>query len=67
LQNPILLAFVRERYPQLLFSEAELRRKEVGMLGTVFRPAWRKPKAILHGCASSSHAMAAIRLILGFV
>ena len=45
LHNPISLTFVRENYRQLSFSEAELRRKKVGVLGTVFPPAWRNPNA----------------------
>jgi len=37
--------FVRENYKQLSFSEEELRRKKVGLLGTMF-PAWmRDPNA----------------------
>jgi nitroreductase len=45
LHNPISLTFVRENYQQLSFSEAELRRKKVGVLGTMFPPSWRKPNA----------------------
>jgi len=37
------LAFVRENYQQLSFSEEELQRKKVGILGTMFPPSWRKP------------------------
>jgi nitroreductase len=45
LRNPTSLTFVRENYGQLSFSEAELRRKKVGVLGMMFPPAWRNPKA----------------------
>ncbi|MGA2363062.1 MAG: nitroreductase family protein [Candidatus Aminicenantales bacterium] len=45
LRNPISLDFVRENYRQLSFSEAELRRKKVGVLGLMFPAAWRNPKA----------------------
>ena len=34
--------FVRENYRQLSFSEEELARKKVGILGTMFPPAMRK-------------------------
>jgi len=45
LRNPISLTFVRENYRQLSFSEAELRRNKVGVLGMMFPPAWRNPRA----------------------
>src|ERR1022692_591998 len=35
--------FIRENYEQLSFSEEELRRKKVGLLGTMFPPSWRTP------------------------
>lgn len=35
--------FVRENYSQLSFSEEELARKKVGILGTMFPPFMRKP------------------------
>lgn len=34
-------AFIRENYQQLSFSEDELRRKKVGILGTMFPASWR--------------------------
>lgn len=37
--------FIRENYQQLSFSEEELRRKKVGLLGTMFPPALRTPDA----------------------
>jgi nitroreductase len=36
-------AFVRENYAQLSFSEEELRRKKVGLLGLMFPESWRTP------------------------
>jgi nitroreductase len=39
--------FVRENYAQLSFSEDELRRRRVGILGTMFPPSWRRPDAPL--------------------
>jgi len=36
-------AFIRENYQQLSFSEEELLRKKVGILGTNFPPDWRDP------------------------
>ena len=35
--------FVRENFPHLSFSEEELARKKVGILGTMFPPFMRKP------------------------
>jgi nitroreductase len=35
--------FVEENYEQLSFSEEELRRKKVGLLGVMFPPSWRIP------------------------
>ena len=43
IKSPISETFVRENYKQLSFSEAELRRKKVGILGAMFPPAWRNP------------------------
>ena len=37
--------FIKENYQQLSFSEEELRRKKVGLLGTMFPPALRTPDA----------------------
>jgi nitroreductase len=39
--------FVRENLAQLSFSEEELERKRVGILGTLFPPSWRTPGATL--------------------
>jgi nitroreductase len=38
--------FVRENYEQLSFSEEELRKKKVGLLGTLFPAAMRDPNKI---------------------
>jgi len=35
--------FLRENYQQLSFSEEELLKKKVGILGTFFPPSWRTP------------------------
>jgi nitroreductase len=35
--------FIRENYQQLSFSEEELLRKKVGLLGTLFPLSWRTP------------------------
>jgi nitroreductase len=35
--------FLRENFAQLSFSEEELRRKGVGVIATMFPPAWRTP------------------------
>jgi nitroreductase len=36
-------AFIQENYQQLSFSEEELLRKKVGLLGSMFPPSWRTP------------------------
>ena len=36
-------AFIRENYEQLSFTEEELLRRRVGILGTNFPPSWRTP------------------------
>ncbi len=40
---PISETFLRENYAQLSFSEEELLQKKVGLLGTMFPPAFRNP------------------------
>lgn len=37
------LTFIKENYRQLSFSEAELRQKKVGVLGTMFPKSWQTP------------------------
>jgi nitroreductase len=37
--------FLQENYQQLSFSEEELRHKKVGLLASMFPPAWRTPGA----------------------
>lgn len=39
--------FIKENYQQLSFSEEELLRKKVGLLGTMFPPELRNPEAEL--------------------
>ncbi len=43
IKSRISVEFLRENYEQLSFSEEELRKKKVGILGTQFPPAWRDP------------------------
>lgn len=45
LRSPVSPDFIRENYRQLSFSEAELRRKKVGILADRFPPAWVNPEA----------------------
>jgi nitroreductase len=37
------LTFIKENYPQLSFTEDELRRRKVGVLGTMFPKSWQRP------------------------
>ena len=43
INRPISEVFIRENYPQLSFSEEELLKKKVGILGTMFPLSWRTP------------------------
>ena len=40
---PVEPAFIRENYPQLSFTEEELRRKKTGLMGTRFPKSWQTP------------------------
>jgi nitroreductase len=43
IKSTISDVFIQENYQQLSFSEEELLRKKVGLLGTMFPPSWRTP------------------------
>jgi len=43
IKSRISVEFLRENYNQLSFSEEELLKKKVGILGTMFPPEWRDP------------------------
>jgi nitroreductase len=43
IQSKISEDFLRENYQQLSFSEEELLKKKVGILGTMFPKSWRTP------------------------
>ena len=43
IKSPVSEVFIRENYAQLSFSEQELKKKKVGILGTMFPPSWRTP------------------------
>ena len=43
IKSTVSETFIRENYEQLSFSEEELLRKKVGILSTMFPPAWRTP------------------------
>jgi nitroreductase len=43
IRHPISIEFRRENFPLLSFSEEELSRRKVGLLGTMFPPSWRTP------------------------
>lgn len=45
IRRPISEEFIRENYQQLSFSEEELMKKKVGVLGTMFPPFMRTPGA----------------------
>ncbi len=45
IERPTSDTFIEENYQQLSFSEEELLTKKVGLLATMFPPAWRTPGA----------------------
>ena len=45
IEGPISMAFIRENYKQLSFSEEELRIKKTGIMGTMFPKSWTTPGA----------------------
>ncbi|MGA2574256.1 MAG: nitroreductase family protein [Candidatus Methanomethylicaceae archaeon] len=47
IESPISDEFIRENYQQLSFSETELRRRKVGLLGTMFPAFMRNPEGKL--------------------
>ncbi len=49
--------FVRENYEQLSFSEEELKRKKVGILGAMFPPSWRTPGVKPHVDEEHAHSI----------
>jgi nitroreductase len=49
--------FVEENYAQLSFSEEELRKRKVGLLGLMFPPAWRTPGVKPHVDGQHLHSI----------
>ncbi len=45
IKGPVSEVFIKENYAQLSFSEEELKKKKVGILGTMFPASWRTPGA----------------------
>ena len=43
IESTVSETFIRENLQQLSFSEEELIKKKVGILGTIFPPTWRTP------------------------
>lgn len=63
IKSPMSEIFIRENYQQLSSSEAELLKKKVGVLGTMFPPAMRNPDVKLDTAASEQMAAFQSRLI----
>ena len=40
---PVDPTFIKENYPQLSFTEDELRRRKTGIMGTMFPNSWQTP------------------------
>lgn len=54
IKSNVTEAFLRENYQQLSFSEEELRRKKVGLLGTWFPKEWRNPAKLAEAARKAS-------------
>ncbi len=63
IKSPVSEAFVRENYQLLSFSEDELKKKKVGIMGDVFPPAMRSPTFKLDDAAHEAFAAGQMRLI----
>jgi len=62
IRRPMSLEFLRENYPLLSFSEEELLRRKVGLLGTMFPPSWRTPEPKPEAVAEPGQARPAVAL-----
>jgi nitroreductase len=54
IKSRISLEFLRENYEQLSFSEEELLKKKVGLLGAFFPPPWRDPAKLVEVARESA-------------
>jgi nitroreductase len=57
IETEVSQVFVEENYYQLSFSEEELRRKKVGLLGTMFPASWRTPGERPHVDQEHAHSI----------
>jgi nitroreductase len=57
IRSEVSEVFVQENYEQLAFSEEELKRKKVGILGTMFPPSWRTPGVKPHVDEEHAHSV----------
>src|SRR5208283_4580489 len=64
IKHPPNLTFIKENYPQLSFSEEELRRKRVGILGTMFPKSWQTPDPKLEEIKDEERSAFMSRLIM---
>lgn len=64
IKQPPNLTFIRENYQQLSFSEEELRRKKVGILGTMFPKSWQTPDPKLEDVENEERSSFMSRLII---
>ena len=55
--NSTSVTFVEENYRLLSFSEVELKRKKVGLLGLMFPPEWRTPGVAPHVDPAHAHSI----------
>jgi nitroreductase len=61
---PVDPTFIRENYPQLSFTEDELRRKKTGIMGTMFPKSWQTPDPDLEEIKKEDRAAYMVRQIV---
>jgi len=61
IESHISKEFIQENYEQLSFSEAKLREKKVGILGTMFPPTWTDPAKVNEAVRETSFLNRTIR------
>jgi nitroreductase len=58
IEGPISMTFIKENYKLLSFSEEELRKKKIGIMGTMFPKSWITPGAKIDKTSGSRPMLA---------
>jgi len=64
MKYPPDLTFIKENYQQLSFSENQLRRKKVGILGSMFPKSWQTPNPKLENIRNEDRSLFMTRQIM---